>query len=52
MAEMLRNQQSVTIHIIVFLHINLFNPNEPQYRRVAGLTLPFATQDRRVICST
>jgi DNA polymerase V len=51
-AEKLRNQQSVTGHISVFLRTNLFNPNEPQYQRAAGLTLPFATQDTREIIST
>jgi DNA polymerase V len=51
-AEKLRNQKSVTGHISVFLRTNLFNPNEPQYQRAAGLTLPFATQDTRVIIST
>jgi DNA polymerase V len=52
MAEMLRNQQSVTIHIIVFLRINLFNPDESQYHWTAELTLPFATHNTRVIIST
>jgi DNA polymerase V len=51
-AEKLRNQQSVTGHIGVFLRTNLFNPNEPQYQRAAGVTLPFATQDTRIIVAT
>jgi DNA polymerase V len=51
-AEKLRNQQTVTGHIIVFLRTNLFNANEPQYQRAAGITLSAATQDTRVIIST
>jgi DNA polymerase V len=51
-AEKLRNQQSVTGHISLFLRTNPFNPNEPQYQRAAGITLPFATQDTRVIVAT
>jgi DNA polymerase V len=48
-AEKLRNQQSVTGHISVFLRTNPFNPDEPQYQRAAAINLPFATQDTRVI---
>jgi DNA polymerase V len=51
-AEKLRRQQSVTGHISVFLRTNPFNPTEPQYQRAAGITLPFATQDTRVIVAT
>jgi len=48
-AEKLRNQQSVAGHISVFIRTSPFNPDEPQYQRAAGLTLPSATQDTRVI---
>jgi DNA polymerase V len=48
-AEKLRAQQSVAGHISVFIRTNPFNPNEPQYQRSAGRTLPAATQDTRVI---
>jgi DNA polymerase V len=51
-AEKLRRQQSVTSHISVFLRTNPFNPDEPQYQRAAGVNLPFATQDTRVIVAT
>jgi DNA polymerase V len=36
----------------VFIRTNPFNPAEPQYQRAAGLTLPSATQDTRVIVGT
>jgi DNA polymerase V len=48
-AEKLRYQNSVAGHISVFIRTNPFNPNEPQYQRAAGITLPSATQDTRVI---
>jgi DNA polymerase V len=51
-AEKLRGQNSVAGHISVFLRTNPFNPAEPQYQRAAGLTLPSATQDTRVIVGT
>lgn len=51
-AEKLRYQNSVAGHISVFIRTNPFNPNEPQYQRAAGITLPFATQDTRVIVGT
>jgi DNA polymerase V len=48
-AEKLRFQNSVAGHISVFLRTNPFNQAEPQYQRAAGITLPAATQDTRVI---
>ncbi|MGZ9211156.1 MAG: Y-family DNA polymerase [Candidatus Binatia bacterium] len=48
-AEKLRYQSSIAGHISVFIRTNPFNPNEPQYQRAAGITLPSATQDTRVI---
>jgi len=51
-AEKLRHQNSVAGYISVFLRTNPFNLDEPQYQRAAGLTLPFATQDTRVIVAT
>ncbi|MGZ8212891.1 MAG: Y-family DNA polymerase [Methylosarcina sp.] len=48
-AEKLRSQQSVAGYISVFIRTNPFNPNEPQYQRAAGITLPSATQDTCVI---
>jgi DNA polymerase V len=51
-AEKLRYQNSVAGHIGVFIRTNPFNPNEPQYQRAAGIALPFATQDTRVIVGT
>jgi DNA polymerase V len=51
-AEKLRFQNSVAGHISVFIRTNPFNPNEPQYQRAAGISLPFATQDTRVIVGT
>jgi DNA polymerase V len=50
-AEKLRGQNSVAGHISVFIRTNPFNPDEPQYQRAAGITLPFSTQDTRVIVS-
>jgi DNA polymerase V len=50
-AEKLRSQQSVAGHISVFIRTNPFNPHEPQYQRAAGITLPYATQDTRIIIS-
>jgi DNA polymerase V len=51
-AEKLRFQNSVASHISVFIRTNPFNPNEPQYQRAAGITLPSATQDTRMIVGT
>lgn len=51
-AEKLRHQNSVTGYISVFIRTNPFNPNEPQYQRAGGVTLPSATQDTRVIVGT
>jgi DNA polymerase V len=51
-AEKLRYQNSVAGHISVFIRTNPFNPSEPQYQRAASITLPFATQDTRVIVGT
>ncbi|MBL1265856.1 Y-family DNA polymerase [Candidatus Methylomicrobium oryzae] len=51
-AEKLRFQSSVAGHISVFIRTNPFNPAEPLYQRAAGITLPFATQDTRVIVGT
>jgi len=51
-AEKLRYQNSVAGYISVFIRTNPFNPNEPQYQRAAGVTLPSATQDTRVIVGT
>ncbi|MGZ8144822.1 MAG: DinB/UmuC family translesion DNA polymerase [Methylosarcina sp.] len=50
-AEKLRAQKSVAGHISIFIRTSPFNPNEPQYQRSAGRTLPAATQDTRVIVS-
>jgi DNA polymerase V len=51
-AEKLRYQNSVAGHISIFIRTNPFNPNEPQYQRAAGIALPAATQDTRVIVGT
>jgi DNA polymerase V len=48
-AEKLRSQQSVAGHLSVFIRTNPFNPQEPQYQRSAGVRLPSATQDTRVL---
>jgi DNA polymerase V len=48
-AEKLRAQHSVAAAVTVFLRTNPFNPQEPQYQRVAGTKLPTPTQDTRVI---
>lgn len=50
-AEKLRHQQSVAGHISVFIRTSPFNPHEPHYQRSAGMRLPSATQDSRVIIS-
>lgn len=52
LAEKLRSQNSVAGHISVFIRTNPFNPAEPQYQRAAGIALPSATQDTRVIVGT
>jgi DNA polymerase V len=51
-AEKLRSQKSVVGHISIYLRTDPFNPNEPQYQRAAGLSLPSATQDTRIIVGT
>jgi DNA polymerase V len=51
-AEKLRVQNSVAGHLSVFIRTNPFNPSEPQYQRTAGITLPSATQDTRMIIGT
>lgn len=51
-AEKLRQQHSVTGCITVFIGTNPFNPQEPQYQRMASSKLANATQDTRVIIST
>jgi DNA polymerase V len=48
-AEKLRAQNSVAGSLTIFLRTNPFNPQEPQYQRVAGIKLPTPTQDTRVI---
>lgn len=48
-AEKLRQQQSVTSCITVFIRTNPFNLNEPQYQRAASIKLAAATQDTRTI---
>lgn len=50
-AEKLRHQHSVAGHLSVFIRTSPFNPQEPHYQRSAGMRLPFATQDSRVIVS-
>jgi DNA polymerase V len=51
-AEKLRYQHSVAGHISIFIRTSPFNPHEPHYQRCAGMLLPIATQDTRVIVST
>jgi DNA polymerase V len=51
-AEKLRYQNSVAGHLSVFIRTNPFSPDEPQYQRTAGITLPSATQDTRMIVGT
>lgn len=48
-AEKLRQQNSVTGSITVFIRTNPLNPEEPQYQRSAYKALLQATQDTRVI---
>jgi DNA polymerase V len=48
-AEKLRHQHSVAGHLSVFIRTSPFNPHEPHYQRSAGMRLPSATQDSRVI---
>lgn len=48
-AEKLRGQNSVAGSLTIFLRTNPFNPQEPQYQRVAGIKLPTPTHDTRVI---
>jgi DNA polymerase V len=50
-AEKLREQQSVTGCISVFIRTNPFNSAEPQYQQSACRVLPYATQDNRYIIS-
>lgn len=48
-AEKLRQQQSLTGCVSVFIRTNPFNPEEPQYQQSACRVLPHATQDSRRI---
>jgi len=48
-AEKLRRQRSLAGCITVFIRTNPFNPQEPQYQRLASIKLGIATQDTRVI---
>ena len=48
-AEKLRQQQSVTASITVFIRTNSYNPNEPQYQRSIHRLLKQATSDTRQI---
>jgi DNA polymerase V len=48
-AEKLRHQNSAAGCITIFIRTNPFNPQEPQYQRVAGIKLDAATQDTRLI---
>jgi DNA polymerase V len=48
-AEKLRHQHSVAGHLSVFIRTSPFNAHEPHYQRSAGMRLPSATQDSRVI---
>jgi DNA polymerase V len=50
-AGKLRHQHSVAGHLSVFIRTSPFNPQEPHYQRSAGMRLPFATHDSRVIIS-
>lgn len=51
-AEKLRQQNSVTGCITIFIRTNLFNANESQYQRTASMRLDAATQDTRAIIAT
>lgn len=51
-AEKLRNQQSVTGSVTVFVRTNPNNPNEPQYQRSVHTLLTQATADTRHIVAT
>ena len=48
-AEKLRQQNSVTQCISIFIRTSPFNPQEPQYQRSASIHLTQATQDTRII---
>ena len=50
-AEKLRQQNSVTSCISIFIRTSPFNPQEPQYQRSASIHLTSATQDTRIIIS-
>ena len=50
--EKLRQQNSVTAYLTVFIRTNPFNHNEPQYHRAASIKLPKATQDTRILIAT
>jgi DNA polymerase V len=50
-AEKLRHQHSVAGHLSVFIRTSPFNSQELHYQRSAGMRLPSATQDSRVIIS-
>jgi DNA polymerase V len=47
--EKLRHQRSVAGHISMFIRTSPFNLHEPHYQRSAGMRLPSAIQDSRVI---
>ncbi len=51
-AEKLRQQQSITGSITVFIRTSPHNPDEPQYQRSIQCILKQATQDTRHIIST
>jgi len=48
-AEKLRNQCSMTRCVTVFIRTNPFNPQDPQYQRIASTRIQPATQDTRII---
>ncbi len=50
-AEKLRKQHSMAGCVTVFIRTNPFNPQEPQYQRIARTQIQPATQDTRIIIS-
>jgi len=48
-AEKLRNQHSMAGCVTVFIRTNPFNPQKPQYQRIASTKIQPATQDTRII---
>ncbi len=48
-AEKLRNQHSMAGCVTIFIRTNPFNPQEPQYQRIASTRIHPATQDTRII---